>query len=66
MKTRKVGERFRYGKRTLEVVEGDATCHGCFFENLPRCFGIFKNTGFCVAKKREDKKYVFFKEIKRL
>lgn len=66
MKYRKIGERFGYEERKLEVVEGDTTCHGCFFENLPWCFGILKTTGPCIPNDREDEKSVIFKEVKEL
>lgn len=62
-KARKIGERFDYGERTLEVVEADASCRGCFFENLPWCDGIHKVTGPCFPLRRVDKKWVIFKLI---
>lgn len=66
MKYRKIGERFQYGERTLEVVVSSDSCQGCFFDNLPWCSGIFKITGPCIPNQREDKKWVSFREIKKL
>lgn len=65
MKTRKIGERFDFGARTLEVVEGDDRCDGCFFKDADTCcMDRFIWTGPCVPNGRDDKKWVIFKEIK--
>lgn len=66
MKTRKIGECFDYGERKLEVVEWNGSCQGCFFENLPWCDHVYKITGPCLPRLREDKKWVIFKEVKKL
>lgn len=56
MKELKVGERI-----TLEVVEQDGTCDGCFFE---RGGCIVGEQLACCRTEHSDNKDIIFKEVK--
>ena len=61
---RKVGETFEFKGRTLEVVEQEESCIGCYFLNL-FYFGKGRDMNKMVGRcgNREDKKNVIFKEV---
>ena len=58
MKELKVGERVTI---TLEAVEQDGTCDGCFFE---RCGCIVGEQLLCCHTERSDHKNIIFKKVK--
>ena len=65
---RKIGERFKYNGVMLEVAESPNgnPCGDCFFllkEN--ECFESANKTGKCSETYRDDKKIIFFKEVKK-
>lgn len=65
---RKIGERFEYKGVTLEVAEAPNgnICGDCYFllkENM--CFKSVDETGNCYERYRDDKKNVYFKEVKK-
>ena len=62
MKELKVGERVTI---TIEAVEQDGTCDGCFFDlGKFGCNNASGILGQCVAELRSDNKNVIFKEVK--
>lgn len=64
---RKIGERFKYKGVILEVVEAPKgnPCGSCFFLlNENKCFESVNITGKCSETYRDDKKIIFFKEVK--
>ena len=66
VKERKIGEKFDYYGKTLEVVETKSdTCYQCCFkEETGRCSRIKSKTGVCDAHKRSDRRPVIFVEVK--
>ena len=60
---RKIGERFDFDGKTLEVVTNKG-CRGCYF-NHKRCDEYHPNRGYCGDLCRSDKQAVIFKEIKK-
>ena len=62
---RKIGERFDYKGKTLEVVEQNIYigCNGCYFFNYITCYGL--QVGKCCFISRSDCKSVIFKEVKK-
>ena len=58
MKELKIGERVTI---TLEAVEQDGTCDGCFFE---RCGCIVVEQLLCCQTESSDHKNIIFKEVK--
>jgi hypothetical protein len=66
---RKIGDRFEWWGKTLEVVEAVENfpafniCDNCCF-NTEVCDGLKKIRGECIAENRADNKDVYFKEIK--
>lgn len=62
---RRIGEQFNYGEVTLEVAEAteDNLCGDCYFLLNDRCFESMDKTGKCSL--REDKRGVYFKEVKK-
>ena len=64
---RKIGEKFKYKKVTLEVVESHKShplypCCDCYFLLTGRCYKSMYITGKCGH--RDDKREVYFKEVK--
>ena len=66
VKERKIGEKFDYYGKTLEVVETKSdTCYQCCFkEETGRCSRIKSKTGVCDMHKRSDRRPVIFMEVK--
>lgn len=72
--TRKIGERFEYKGKTLEVREcaNWYTCHGCAFNDRSHpslsCYennaALLETTGECSGAVRTDKKYVYFAKVR--
>ena len=62
---RRIGEQFKYEGVTLQVVEApnDTICGDCYFLLNDRCFESMDKTGKCSL--REDKRGVYFKEVKK-
>ena len=63
---RKIGEKFNYGDVTLEVTESHKSdgCCDCYF--LPNwCSESFDTRGKCSKRARDDKRDVYFKEVKK-
>lgn len=58
---RKIGERFDFDGKTLEVVMNNG-CRGCYF-NHKRCAEYIPNRGYCGDSCRSDKQAVIFKEV---
>ena len=67
VKERKIGEKFDYYGKTLEVVETKSdTCYQCCFkEETGRCSRIKSKTGLCDMHKRSDRRPVIFVEVKK-
>ena len=67
VKERKIGEKFDYYGKTLEVVETKSdTCYQCCFkEETGRCSRIKSKTGVCDMIKRSDRRPVIFVEVKK-
>ena len=67
VKERKIGEKFDYYGKTLEVVETKSdTCYQCCFkEETGRCSRIKTKTGVCDMHKRTDRRPVIFMEVKK-
>ena len=67
VKERKIGEKFDYYGKTLEVVETKSdTCYQCCFkEETGRCSRIKSKTGVCDMIKRSDRRPVIFMEVKK-
>lgn len=67
VKERKIGEKFDYYGKTLEVVETKSdTCYQCCFkEETGRCSRIKTKTGVCDTIKRSDRRPVIFVEVKK-
>lgn len=63
---RKIGEKFNYGDVTLEVKENTngKSCGDCYFLNN-WCAESFDTRGKCSKRAREDKREVYFKEVKK-
>ena len=66
VKERKIGEKFEYDGKTLEVVETKYdTCYLCCFkENDGRCSKNKSKVGECEMIKRSDRRPVIFVEVK--
>ena len=66
VKERKIGEKFEYDGKTLEVVETKSdTCYLCCFkENDGRCSKNKSKVGECEMIKRSDRRPVIFVEVK--
>lgn len=66
VKERKIGEKFDYYGKTLEVVETKSdTCYQCCFkEETGRYSRIKSKTRVCDAHKRSDRRPVIFVEVK--
>lgn len=64
---RKIGEKFEYEGKTLEVVETKSdTCYHCYFKkDNGRCSRIKPKTGECDMYERSDKRPVIFVEVKK-
>lgn len=62
---RKIGEKFNYGDVTLEVKENTngKSCGDCYFLHN-WCAESFDTRGKCSKRARDDKRDVYFKEIK--
>ncbi len=65
---RRIGEQFKYEGVTLEVAEAPKgnPCGDCYFllkEN--KCFESVDKTGKCSETYRDDKKIIYFKEVKK-
>lgn len=67
VKERKIGEKFDYYGKTLEVVQTKSdTCYQCCFkEETGRCSQIKTKTGVCDTIKRSDRRPVIFMEVKK-
>lgn len=67
VKERKIGEKFDYYGKTLEVVQTKSdTCYQCCFkEETGRCSQIKSKTGVCDMIKRSDRRPVIFIEVKK-
>ena len=67
VKERKIGEKFDYYGKTLEVVQTKSdTCYQCCFkEETGRCSRIKSKTGVCDMIKRSDRRPVIFVEVKK-
>lgn len=63
---RKIGEKFEYDGKTLEVVETKSdTCYKCCFKGETGCCSKNKSkTGECEMLKRSDRRPVIFVEVK--
>lgn len=62
IKTRDIGEVFRYNKLILQVVE-NKTCEGCYFCDGCDCLYLRSVTGYCSMSNRIDRKSIIFKRI---
>lgn len=65
---RKVGERFKYRDKTLEVLEDpDCNCFKCFFytESVITCRKMKCADLICSEILRDNKRDVYFKEVKK-
>lgn len=65
---REIGEKFKYKKVTLEVLESHTShplypCCDCYFLFPFRCYQAMYITGKCCH--RDDKREVYFKEVKK-
>ena len=62
---RKIGEKFNYGDVTLEVTENTngKSCGDCYFLHN-WCAESFDTRGKCSKRARDDKREVYFKEVK--
>lgn len=65
---REIGEKFKYKKVTLEVVESYTShplyhCCDCYFLSIGSCYKYMYITGKCSY--RYDKREVYFKEVKK-
>lgn len=62
---RQIGERFKYGRVTLEVVEAPngKSCRDCYFLHNKKCFKSMDETGHCYF--RDDERKVYFKKVKK-
>ena len=60
---RKVGEQFKYGDITLEVVL-NISCKGCYFNGC--CSFPRKLIGHCSCFDRKDRNSIIFKEVKNM
>lgn len=60
---RKVGEQFKYGDITLEVVLNNG-CKECYFSDS--CLCPFESIGPCSCFDRKDHNSVIFKEVKNM
>lgn len=58
---RKIGERFDFDGKTLEVVINKG-CSGCYFNN-EICYEYYPDRGYCGNLCRTDKKSVIFREV---
>ena len=56
---RRIGERFDFKGKTLEVVEEIDGCENCYFEKYGRCDGAWVCTG------RSDGKSIIFKRVNK-
>lgn len=67
VKERKIGEKFDYYGKTLEVVQTKSdTCYQCCFkEETGRCSRIKSKTRVCDMIKRSDRRPVIFVEVKK-
>ena len=65
---RKIGEKFDYNGVKLEVCVANAyinaPCRNCYFLHNEKCFKFTDITGKCSDTFREDKRSVYFKEVK--
>ena len=64
---REIGEKFKYKGVTLEVVKAHKShplypCCDCYFLTTGRCYKSMYITGKCGH--RDDKREVYFKEVK--
>ena len=67
---RKIGERFDYKDKTLEVVKStedieDLYCTDCYFRPFISCSGVTEITGHCSSGLRKDRTNVIFKEVQQ-
>lgn len=66
---RKIGERFDYKGKTLEVVKLEDSkysfCTGCYFRHFINCNKKYKITGECCSVLRNDLTPVIFKEVQQ-
>lgn len=65
-KSRRIGEKFNYGDVTLEVTENTngKSCGDCYFLHN-WCSESFDTRGKCSKRARDDKREVYFKEVKK-
>ena len=66
VKERKIGEKFDYYGKMLEVVQTKSdTCYNCCFkEETGRCSRLKSKTGVCDVIQRSDRRPVIFIEVK--
>ena len=66
MEEYKIGETFLIGRKKFQVVEGNCTCKGCYFQyNIEFCCDLKEEyIGSCNSAERKDEKEVYFKLIK--
>ena len=63
MEYHEIGDRFEYGRVTLEVVKS-TTCDGCFFLDHLLCI-LEDNQKYCGSGQRNDMKSIIYKLIKQ-
>ena len=63
MEYHEIGERFEYGRVTLEVVES-TTCAGCFFLDHLLCI-LGDNPKYCGAKRSDKRRSISYKLVEQ-